>query len=107
VTKLTRSTSICRQTQAQQILLATRLASQLKFSAGAAQRSNGLGGKPALEGDEWRRYVRQQRLRMSRHRGELSLEQDIKRSCVALNNCFEKPHRRRKYQRIVTAFKEF
>ena len=107
VTKLTRSTSICRQTQAQQILLATRLASQLKFSAGAAQRSNGLGGKAALERDGWRRYVRQQRLRMSRHRGELSLEQDIKRSCVALNNCFGKPHRRRKYQRIVTAFKEF
>ena len=107
VTKLTRSTSICRQTQAQQILLATRLASQLKFSAGAAQRSNGLGGKAALERDGWRRYVRQQRLGMSRRRGELSLEQDIKRSCVALNNCFEKPHRRRKYQRIVTAFKEF
>jgi hypothetical protein len=94
---LARSTSICRQTQAQQILLATRLASQLKFSAGAVQRSNGLGGEAALERDEWRRCVRQQRLRISRHRGDLSLEQDIKRSCVALNNCFEKPHRRRKY----------
>ena len=99
VIKLARSTSICRQTQAQQILLATRLASQLKFSAGAAQRSNGLGGEAALERDEWRRYVRQQRLRISRHRGDLSLKQDIKRSCVALNNCFEKPHRRRKYHK--------
>jgi hypothetical protein len=96
---LARSTSICRQTQAQQILLATRLASQLRFSAGVAHRSNGLGGKAALERDEWRRYVRQQRLRMSRHQGELSLEQGIKRSCAALDNCFEKPLRRRKYHK--------
>ncbi|OCK85824.1 hypothetical protein K432DRAFT_377334 [Lepidopterella palustris CBS 459.81] len=102
VTNLVRNTSICRQTQAQQILLATRLASQLKFSTRTASRPDGLGGKPALERDERRRLARRQRLRLSRssnRQGNLSLKQEIKWSCAEMVNFTRNPHGRRKYHK--------
>lgn len=80
LTQMMQSSSICRQTQAQQLLLATRLASQRRVSIKWAVRSTGLVGGSSHGADERRRRPRPSRARSAHQRRGSALEQEIKRS---------------------------
>jgi hypothetical protein len=91
---LMQSSSTCRRTQAQHLVLATRLASQLKLSSNRmAPKSSGLVVGSAPDDDRRQRRVGIPRLRpSSRRRNRLTTKQGSKRACVGLDCGFRKGH---------------